>query len=165
MREGRNRRRSSGGLCFGRGAHAGGGCRAAGTMTTRRQFLAASAAAICSAASVAAQASPLREDAMWVWGEPILAPDRALPDFADRRRIATLYVYVSPAAADALLSGRREAVEAVKAMAAQRPAPLRRRRRARLDARRRRTSGSCGIACSAHPNNSPFRRAAFRRRA
>lgn len=51
-------------------------------------------------------------------GEPILAPDRALPDFADRRRIAKLYVYVSPAAADALLCGRREAVEAVRAMAA-----------------------------------------------
>ncbi len=55
---------------------------------------------------------------MWVWGEPILAPDRAVADFADRQRIAKLYVYVSPAAADALLSGRREAVEAAKAMAA-----------------------------------------------
>jgi hypothetical protein len=87
-------------------------------MTTRRQFLAASAAALWSPASVAAQASPLQEDAMWVWGEPILAPDRALADFADRRRIAKLYVYVSPAAADALLSERREAVETVKAMAA-----------------------------------------------
>ncbi len=55
---------------------------------------------------------------MWVWGDPILAPDRALPDFAERRRVAVLYVYVSPAAADALLSGRREAVDAVRAMTA-----------------------------------------------
>jgi hypothetical protein len=87
-------------------------------MTTRRQLLAAAAGALCCPASVAAQALPLQDDAMWVWGDPILAPDRALPDFAERRRIATLYVYVSPAAADALLSGRREAVEAVEAMAA-----------------------------------------------
>jgi hypothetical protein len=87
-------------------------------MTTRRQLLAAAAGAICCPASVAAQAPPLQADAMWVWGEPILAPDRALADFADRRRIAFLYVYVSPAAADALLSQRRDAVEAVKAMAA-----------------------------------------------
>jgi hypothetical protein len=87
-------------------------------MTNRRQLLTAAAAAICCPASVIAQASPLPRDAMWVWGEPILAPDRALAGFADRRRIATLYIYVSPAAADALLSQRREAVEAVRAMAA-----------------------------------------------
>jgi len=86
-------------------------------MTTRRQLLLSAAAALSAPAFVAAQASPLQEDAMWVWGEPILAPDRALPDFADRRCIANLYVYVSPAAADALLSERREAVEVVQAIA------------------------------------------------
>jgi hypothetical protein len=55
---------------------------------------------------------------MWVWGEPILVPDRALPEFVDRRGIAILFVYVSPSAAEALLSKNVEAVEAVTLMAA-----------------------------------------------
>lgn len=87
-------------------------------MTTRRQILALAAASICAPLSASLQVLRPQRDAMWVWGEPILVSDRGLPEFADRRNIAVLFVYVSPAAAEALLSHRGEAVKAVRFMAA-----------------------------------------------
>jgi hypothetical protein len=65
-----------------------------------------------------ALAMPAGGDAMWVWGERVLKPDAELPVFAARHKIGALFVYVSPAAAGDLLSGRREAIEVVRAMSA-----------------------------------------------
>jgi hypothetical protein len=53
--------------------------------------------------------------AMWVWGDRVLSPD-GMTAFANNQRIDTLFVYVSPAGAKALLDGMASAVAAVKAM-------------------------------------------------
>ncbi|MGY3483134.1 hypothetical protein ACVW1C_001017 [Bradyrhizobium sp. USDA 4011] len=52
---------------------------------------------------------------MWVWGDRILSPD-GMTAFADTHGIDTLFVYVSPAAATALLDRNASAVAAVQAM-------------------------------------------------
>ncbi|MCC8954283.1 hypothetical protein H8B02_12710 [Bradyrhizobium sp. Pear77] len=52
---------------------------------------------------------------MWVWGERVLSPD-GMTAFADAHGIDTLFVYVSPAGAKALLDGKASAVAAVRAM-------------------------------------------------
>lgn len=53
--------------------------------------------------------------AMWVWKDRILVPDD-MARFADAHHIETLFVYVSPNAAEALLRGDRGAVAAVERM-------------------------------------------------
>lgn len=64
----------------------------------------------------AARAAPARPRmAMWVWKDRVLKPGE-LVSFADRHRITTLLVYVSPTAARALLAGEAEALASVKAM-------------------------------------------------
>jgi hypothetical protein len=52
---------------------------------------------------------------MWVWGERVLSPDR-MAAFANTHWVDTLFVYISPAAAKALLDGMVSAVAAVQAM-------------------------------------------------
>jgi hypothetical protein len=47
--------------------------------------------------------------ALWVWRDRVLADD-GLADFAGRHGFTTLFVYVSPAAADALLRGDQHAI-------------------------------------------------------
>ncbi len=86
--------------------------------TTRRKVLALAAAAAAAPFRPTDAKALWPNDAMWVWGERVLVPDPDLPGFADRLRISLLLVYVSPAAADALLSGRGEATENVRAMTA-----------------------------------------------
>lgn len=55
--------------------------------------------------------------AMWVWKDRVLSPDH-MPAFAEKHGIATLFVYVSPTAAVALLDADKDAVAAVRAMRA-----------------------------------------------
>ena len=52
---------------------------------------------------------------MWVWKDRVLSPDD-MTAFAGLHHIETLLVYVSPAAARALLVGRQQPLAAVKAM-------------------------------------------------
>ena len=55
------------------------------------------------------------DKAMWVWGDRILRPD-ALPAFVCAHNVGTLFLYVTPEAAHALLSGTHAAREAVAAL-------------------------------------------------
>jgi hypothetical protein len=53
--------------------------------------------------------------ALWVWGEPVLAPG-SLVAFAATQQIDTLFIYVSPAGGEALLSGDAAALANIAAL-------------------------------------------------
>lgn len=76
-----------------------------------RRVVVGSMAAVVIAPAMAARAA--HEDAMWVWGNRIAASDVKLPGFARHQGIGTLLVYIGPGEAESLLSGRREAAEAL----------------------------------------------------
>lgn len=80
---------------------------------TRRSVL--KALLVAPVASAARAEQPRLKTAMWVWKDRVLSPDD-MTAFAGLHQIETLFVYVSPAAARALLGGRRQPLAAVKAM-------------------------------------------------
>jgi hypothetical protein len=53
--------------------------------------------------------------ALWVWGEPVLAPG-SLKAFAATQQVDTLFIYISPAAGEALLSGNASAIANIAAL-------------------------------------------------
>jgi hypothetical protein len=53
--------------------------------------------------------------ALWVWGEPVLAPGNLLA-FAAAQQIDTLFIYLSPAGGEALLSGNAAAIANIAAL-------------------------------------------------
>lgn len=83
---------------------------------SRRSFLSACAVAPLASAFARARNAPPRM-AMWVWKDRVLSPGAMLA-FAEKHGITTLFVYVSPTAAEALLTGDRDACAAVRAMRA-----------------------------------------------
>jgi len=89
------------------------------TRPSRRAIVNSMIAAAVSTAAVMlprrpAQAAPMAgDDAMWVWGDRIAQPEPALAGFAEAAGVGRLFVYVGPAEAEALASGRRDAIEAL----------------------------------------------------
>jgi hypothetical protein len=83
---------------------------------TRRMVL--RALAVAPVAAEARPQEPRPRTAMWVWKDRVSLPDD-MPSFAEQHRLDTLFVYVSPTAADALLSGSKRPVSAVRAMRGQ----------------------------------------------
>lgn len=81
---------------------------------SRRSFLSACAVTPLASAFARARSAPPRM-AMWVWKDRVLSPGAMLP-FAEKHGITTLFVYVSPTAAEALLTGDRDACATVRAM-------------------------------------------------
>jgi|GEM_PF-1022610 len=84
---------------------------------TRREVLCGLVAAPMAAESAMTSAAEVINPpiALWVWGDRILMPDR-LGAFADAHNVDSLYLYVSPAAAQALLAGQPPALRALAAM-------------------------------------------------
>lgn len=83
-------------------------------MTSRRSFLSACAVTPLASAFAKARNAPPRM-AMWVWKDRVLSPGAMLA-FAERRGISTLFVYVTPTAAEALLTRDRDACATLRAM-------------------------------------------------
>src|SRR5206468_3179907 len=78
-----------------------------GRFPTRRAVLQAAGAAAWMAHARGQDLRP--KMGMWVWGERVLSSD-GMTAFADTHGIDTLFVYVSPAGATALLDGKASAV-------------------------------------------------------